>query len=287
MRVWRPKRKKSDTEDLISRAEAEVAPPREEVQRIRINRVHMAAVTPPVVGLALLLMFPFLVAEPASPGIGVAEPGPSPTGGGPRPPVVTRPDGPQPPQPGSGDPRPAPPVPEAGADPQLEAALRNALDGSIRYEERLPALDLLARSRDPRALEALLQAAVARDSDTRALAARGLSRRLPDDRAARALQQLMQDPAPAVTEVASLELSKATEARQLLLLGLTLPDPVGQVHLNCIRGLVYQGRAEDVALLMQWTRHPGPLADAAVDAVWSICQRTGAPPPPGLPPRLR
>jgi hypothetical protein len=62
VRVWRPRSKPSETDDLIAQAEQQVVRPQEEVRRISIRRVHMAAAAPAVVGLGLLILFPFLIA---------------------------------------------------------------------------------------------------------------------------------------------------------------------------------------------------------------------------------
>lgn len=294
MRVWRPKRKKSETEDLIAQAEA-LAPhrPQEDVRRMRISRVRMLAALPPVVALAFVALLPFLLAEPAAPPGGISTPGP---GGGPGPadpPPGTRPIPGDPTLPDTQRPVGTPPGPGPGPGPgpspgeDLEPATRALLDASLRYEQRTGAADQLGRSSDPGALDTLLRAALDRDSSTRALAARGLARKLPDPRATTALSQLLEDPAAAVAEVASAELAKVDRSRELLVGRLARNDPADQVHLNCIRGLIYQGRAEDVPLLMRWVREDGPVGEAATEAVWAICQRTGAPPPPGLPKRLR
>ena len=294
MKVWRPKRKKSETDDLIAQADAVRRPIEEDVRRIRISRVRMAAAVPPVVALSLVGLFPFLIAEPttvpAGPGISTPgpgaqqDPGPGPGTHTPDTPDPHTPTQPPPVGPGTPDPGPGTPTPPRE---DLDPSGRALLDPSLRYEQRTSAADQLARSQDPRALETLLQAALARDSATRALAARGLPRKLPDPRAATALRQLLEDPAPVVAEEASSALGKVGQARELLVGRLSLSDAPGQVHLNCIRGLIYQGQAEDVPLLMRWVRDEGPLGEAATEAVWAICQRTGAPPPPGLPKRLR
>lgn len=293
MRVWRPKRKKSETEDLIAQADA-LAPrrPQEDVRRMRISRVRMLAALPPVVALAFVALLPFLLAEPAAPHGGIATPGPGGPGEGSpppeMPPIQTDPTLPATQRPVGTPTGPGPgPGPGPGTREDLEPATRALLDASLRYEQRTGAADQLGRSSDPGALDTLLRAALDRDSSTRALAARGLARKLPDPRATTALSQLLEDPTAAVAEVASAELAKVDRSRDLLVGRLSRNDPADQVHLNCIRGLIYQGRAEDVPLLLRWVREDGPVGEAATEAVWAICQRTGTPPPPGLPKRLR
>lgn len=291
MKVWRPKRKKSENEELIAQAEvAKAHSPAEQLRRIKISSVHMAAAVPVVVGLGLLILFPFLVADHApSPSGENGSGGQGKTGPGPRDPRLVPSEHPGlPPRieggNGSGD---APGLTAPRPDPELDRAIQATLDDSIRYEDRVASLDHLARSRDSRAMDALLAAAVSRDGDTRTLAGRGLSRWLPDPRAADALRLLLQDTVTSVAESVAIELGKGSLGRELLVGRLHLPDPEGQVHLTCIRGLLYQGTEEDVPLLMRWVRDEGRLGEAAVETVWSICTRTGLPPPPGLPRRLR
>lgn len=191
-----------------------------------------------------------------------------------------------------------PPAPQAPVGPTAGAAVTNtaaqvkaaeARAAEERTDDRAGAADsTVARAASDPVVKALLAGARSSDAATRLAAARALSDLVPgagDDLPgmAEALEQLLRDPDGAVAAAAARGLVNVSGANGALCRRLEAGDAPGAVHLACLEGLAVVGSARDLEGVMAYVKAGPGIQEPAVWAVETICARTGAKLPKGLP----
>ena len=235
------------------------------LKRVRINFVHNVALIPPLVGVGVLLLLPFILAS---------SPQPDPPVGSGRNQVLLGKDG-------------TPielAVPEGQPGETRQVSLGEAL-----YHTGLPLADRRQAARElgsqpqQESLDALLRAARDDDAEARRLSCYGLVRRLDSPEAQAALARLLVDDEPKVAMATAAALGTVERGGYLLFDRLQQPDELGNVHAACLRALHYVGTPDLIPRLLDFVDDPGPRSEAATHTVWMISKRAGLPLPPDIP----